>query len=71
MAGSLQYLPLYPDPRGYPILQAIVADLKTKGMSSATEVILTGCSGEYISAALADVLDIIAYSWRVGCLSAC
>ena len=33
--------------RGYPILKAIVADLKTKGMSSASDVILTGSSGEY------------------------
>lgn len=35
--------------RGYRILQAIIDNLKAKGMSSATDVILTGCSGEFMN----------------------
>ena len=32
--------------RGYRILNAIIENLKARGMSAATDVILTGCSGE-------------------------
>ena len=59
--------------RGLNVLDALLKDLLKKGMSYASDIILTGCSGEeYEMGALecAEVTSIMTklHSWRTGYL---
>ena len=55
--------------RGYRILEAIINNLnEVRGMSAATDVVLTGCSGSYVAISIVIFLSL-PFSFEAGGLA--